>query len=56
MGHITNGSYVVDEIITGSSNNYIRWFNGTEGYPVVRVTGDIKICYCYTLNHADGWT
>ena len=55
MGHISNGSYVVDETITGDSNNYVRWFtNSDPDYPVVRVTGDIKYCYCYSVTDANG--
>lgn len=54
IGHITNGEYVVDETITGSSNNYVYWFENYEyDYPVVRVTGDIRYCYCYTITNSN---
>lgn len=56
LGHITNGEYVIDETITGSSNNYLYWFDGNYpyDYPVVRVTGDIKCCYTNTVTNNDG--
>ena len=54
IGHIANGAYVIDETITGSSNNYVYWFeNYAYDYPVVRVTGDIKYCYCYTVTNTN---
>ena len=50
VGHINNGEYIIDENITGTSNNYIKWFSDSDNqYPVVRVTGDIKYCYCYSI-------
>lgn len=56
VGHIENGSYVVDSSITGSSNNYVKWLTDADGdYPVVRVTGDIKYCYSYSVTK-DGAT
>ena len=56
VGHIANGAYVVDSTITGSSNNYVKWLTASDGdYPVVRVTGDIKFCYCYGVT-SDGAT
>lgn len=56
LGHITNGEYIIDETITGSSNNYLYWFDGNYpyDYPVVRVTGDIKCCYTNTVTNNDG--
>ena len=54
IGHIENGSYIIDETITGVSNNYVYWFeNYPYNYPVVRVTGDIKYCYTYTVTNAN---
>ena len=55
LGHITNGEYVPDETITGNSNNYLYWFDGQYpyDYPVVRVTGDIKCCYTYTVTNSN---
>lgn len=51
MGHINNGAYVVDETITGTSNNYVRWLtNQDDDYPVFRVTGDIYRCYTYNVS------
>ena len=48
IGHITNGTYIVDKTITGTSNNYVYWFtNEDDDYPVVRITGDIFRCYSY---------
>ena len=56
MGHISNGIYVADETITGTSNNYVRWLTSQDDdYIVVRVTGDIKYCYCYSVTQ-DGTT
>lgn len=56
MGHISNGEYIVDETISGTNSNYVRWFtNLDDDYPVVRVTGDIKYCYCYNVS-IDGAT
>ena len=50
LGHITNGEYIIDEVITGVDNNYVYWFNNYQyDYPVVRITGDIKYCYCYSV-------
>ena len=52
MGHIIDGTYIADEIITGTNNNYVRWFtNEDDDYPVVRVTGDIKLCYSYNISN-----
>ena len=56
MGHISNGSYIVDETITGTSSNYVRWLtNEDDDYPVVRITGDIYRCYSYSVTQ-DGAT
>ena len=56
MGHISNGEYIVDETISGTSNNYLRWLTSSDAdYPVVRVTGDIKVCYTYGVS-LDGAT
>lgn len=44
VGHINNGSYIVDETIAGSSNNYIKSLTNYGGYPVVRITGSITRC------------
>lgn len=52
IGHILNGEYIVDETIPNTSNNYIRWFTASDAqYPVVRVTGDILYCYCYSITN-----
>ena len=52
VGHISNGTYVVDSTIIGSSNNYVKWLTASDGdYPVVRITGDIKFCYCYSVTN-----
>lgn len=52
LGHIINGTYVVDETIVGSNNNYVRWLTNEDyDYPVVRVTGDIKYCYSYNVTN-----
>ncbi len=56
MGHINNGNYVVDETITGTSNNYVKWLTDEDDdYPVVRITGDIYRCYSYNVSK-DGAT
>ena len=56
MGHISNGSYIIDETITGSSNNYVRWLADNDiDYPVFRITGDIYYCYAYAVSK-DGYT
>lgn len=56
MGHIENGVYVVDETITNSSNNYVRWLTDNDpDYIVVRITGDIYRCYSYAVS-ANGAT
>ena len=55
MGHIENGTYIPDETITGSNNNYYRWFtNNDPDYPVVRITGSIYYCYCIAATDANG--
>lgn len=51
IGHINNGTYIVDETITGSSNNYVKWFENPSGYPVVRILGSIKLCYTYEVTN-----
>lgn len=54
-GHINNGSYVVDETIANNgSNQYIEWLDNITGYPVVRVTGNIRRCYCITVTNTNG--
>lgn len=56
IGHITNGTYIPTETITGSSNNYVRWLTSQDDdYPVVRITGDISLCYSYSVT-TDGAT
>lgn len=50
IGRVSNGTYTPIETITGSSNNYVRWFtNQDDDYPVVRITGDISLCYSYSV-------
>ena len=44
VGHITNGTYVVDETLSPSSDIYTKWYETSSGYPVVRVTGTIQYC------------
>ena len=52
IGHISNGTYTPIETITGTSNNYVRWLTDTDDdYPVVRITGDIKVCYSYNVTN-----
>ena len=53
IGHISNNAFVADETITGSSNNYVKWFDQptsySNGFPVVQVLGDISIFYGYEV-------
>lgn len=54
IGHISNGEYITDNTITAGANgagtnNYVHWFDENDiDYPVVRITGDISLCY--TIN------
>ena len=49
IGHIENGTYVVDETHkVGHNTNYIRWTDDLSGYIVIRITG--KIARCYAIN------
>ena len=50
LGRITNGIYNPIETITGTNNNYVRQLTDQDDeYPVVRITGDIKLCYSYSI-------
>lgn len=56
IGHIENGTYIIDRTFTGTDNNYVYWFTNEDGdYPVIRVTGDILKCYGYSVT-ANGAT
>lgn len=49
IGHIENGSFVVDETATVNNNtNYIKWLDEYSGLIVVRFTG--HIIHCYAVN------
>lgn len=55
IGHIINGTYIVDDTITGTNNNYVYWFNNySNNYPVIRILGDITYCYMYSVTNANG--
>lgn len=54
IGHIASGAYVIDENISGTSNNYALWLDNYTGYPIVRVTGTITQCQCYEITKANG--
>lgn len=54
IGHISNGSYVSEATISGSSNVYQLWLDSYSGYKVVKVTGtSITKCYCYNATNGD---
>ena len=56
IGHISNGTYVVDSTFTVNNNtNFVEWLDNYNGYIVVRVTGLIKYCYCVNATK-DGQT
>lgn len=45
VGHIDNGTYVVDETVPSTSTTCYYWLDDYSGYVVVRVTGSITYCY-----------
>ena len=51
IGHVSNGVYTPYDIIANVNNNYVRKLdNSIDGdYPVIRITGDIKLCYSYQV-------
>ena len=55
MGHISSGSYVVDETIGGVSNIYTKILDNVGGYPVIRVMGNITTCHSRNITQ-DGRT
>lgn len=46
IGHISNGSYIVDETYSVTHNtDFIKWTDNYSGYLVIRITGQITYCY-----------
>lgn len=44
VGHIENGTYVVDETVPSTSTTCYYWLDNYTGYVVIRITGSIKYC------------